>query len=65
MSKVEDELERIRRVRREDRLVNLAATVLVLAVVALYVGVSCAWASVTYGDWHCGLPGVQCRKEIP
>lgn len=38
--------------------VLLECLVLVLAASLLY-------ARLTYGDWTCGLPGVQCRKVLP
>lgn len=42
-----------------DKVFGAAVVVALLAVV---LGASCAYARWVYGDWKCGMPGVKCRK---
>lgn len=48
-----------------DFLVNLTVALLLSVTLIAIVAASCVYARWSYGDWRCGLPGVNCRKEMP
>lgn len=50
-------------VKREKATSRAAMAILIFLALALAVA-SCFYAQLVYGDWTCGLPGVECRKVI-
>lgn len=51
--------------RPDDLLFNLSVALILAVGILAITAASCVYARWSYGDWHCGLPGVQCRKEMP
>lgn len=43
---------------------NFAALAIFVFIVFAIAIASCFYAQLVYGDWTCGLPGVECRKVI-
>jgi hypothetical protein len=50
-------------VRRDKRFTRAALATFAFIVLAAAC-LSCLYAQFVYGDWTCGLPGVECRKVI-
>lgn len=48
---------------RSDFWVHALAAAMLLGLVGVIEVCSCLYGRWVYGDWKCGLPGVQCRKE--
>lgn len=48
---------------RNERLSKILAVSILVAIAAVLLGFSVGYARWMYGDWKCGMPGVQCRKE--
>jgi hypothetical protein len=46
-----------------DTAAAVVAALLLAGIVAICLTVSGLYAEWIYGDWHCGMPGVQCRIE--
>lgn len=40
----------------------LLAPLMIAVVASVLIGVGAAWGSFMYGDWKCGMPGVECRR---
>lgn len=51
-------------VRRDKKFARTAVAIL-LFVVLVCGCLSALYAQLVYGDWTCGLPGVECRKVVP
>lgn len=50
-------------VKHQKATTRMAVAILIFIALALACA-SCFYAQLVYGDWTCGLPGVECRKVV-
>jgi hypothetical protein len=48
-----------------DRAARRLARWLMCGIVVAAVVLPCVFCEWVYGDWKCGLPGIECRKVVP
>jgi hypothetical protein len=46
--------------KREQRILGVIATVILVTILAIVIAVDLAWSAYVYGDWKCAL--AECRK---
>lgn len=48
----------------QDHAARRLAIVIVIIIAVVTFVLPCVFCAWVYGDWKCGLPGIECRKVV-